>query len=159
MFLWPPCRVSPDTRALPLMQQAKTASWRFARCFRVAHGRTGGNVITVFPGPTDTPHAARYSPDNSRKDRRANADAVADVIWRATQRRKSTAFTTVWDRMGAVVASLLPGTATRLMGQWLLPQLDATERIYTDNGVTRIIDLPSVPVWPGLQRRDRRSDN
>ena len=38
------------------------------------------SVTTVFPGPTRTAHAARYSPDNSNESRRMDPADLADAI-------------------------------------------------------------------------------
>ena len=50
-------------------------------------GAAGWRVLTIFPGPTRTEHARRYSPDNSQEGRRMLPAALAAHIWRAQQRQ------------------------------------------------------------------------
>ncbi|MBL8046704.1 MAG: SDR family NAD(P)-dependent oxidoreductase, partial [Anaerolineales bacterium] len=46
----------------------------------------GLHVLTVYPGPTRTAHARRYSPDNSRENRRMLPEILATQIYAATQK-------------------------------------------------------------------------
>ncbi len=56
---------------------------------RALHGalRPAARVTTVFPGPTRTAHAARYSPDNTHEARRMDPAKLAELIV-ATDRRR-----------------------------------------------------------------------
>jgi len=49
----------------------------YARSLRVELKDERIRVLTVFPGPTRTAHARRYSPDNSREQARMDPDILA----------------------------------------------------------------------------------
>jgi short-subunit dehydrogenase len=59
-----------------------------------------GNSLIVFPGPTRTAHARRYSPDNSKENGRMLPEVLAEAIFRAEQAGKS---------------RLIPGTQNKVM--------------------------------------------
>lgn len=99
---------------------SKEGLWAFARCLGESVRHTGGNVVTVFPGPTDTPHAMKYSPDNSRRHRRACPDALAGIIWRAACNDHRVVFGKTTEALVAWAAYLVPHAAARLMGKWML---------------------------------------
>lgn len=46
------------------------------------------HVLVVYPGPTRTSHARRYSPDNRREARRMPPEVLAASIYRALERRE-----------------------------------------------------------------------
>ncbi|MGJ3240848.1 MAG: SDR family NAD(P)-dependent oxidoreductase [Anaerolineae bacterium] len=76
----------------------------YARSLAITDPRL--HVMTVYPGPTRTAHARRYSPDNSRENRRMSADALAEQIVSAMERRQRV---------------LIPGTSNKLfalIGRW-----------------------------------------
>lgn len=86
----------------------------YARSLAIAVATQGHHVLTVYPGPTRTAHARRYSPDNSREERRMPPEVLAQQIVNAIEQRHR---------------RLIPGAANYLMalaGQWL-PRL--TEQI------------------------------
>lgn len=58
----------------------------YARSLRVAEPAL--HVLTVFPGLTRPAHARRYGPDNSREARRMPPEKLAELIYRAVQRRQ-----------------------------------------------------------------------
>lgn len=70
----------------------------YARSLAVALGREA-QILTVYPGPTRTAHAHRYSPDNSREAARMPPERVAEMTCRAVK----------WHRR-----ILLPGGTTKL---------------------------------------------
>jgi len=70
----------------------------YARSLQVAW--RSGHVLTVFPGPTRTAHARRYSPDNRRETSRMPPEKLAQAIFQACHNRR---------------ARLIPG-----LGNWLL---------------------------------------
>ncbi|MDC7225993.1 MAG: SDR family NAD(P)-dependent oxidoreductase [Spirochaetales bacterium] len=47
-----------------------------------------GKVTVVYPGPTKTPHARRYSPDNSRESSRMEPEILAEYIFSAVEKGK-----------------------------------------------------------------------
>lgn len=78
----------------------------YARSLGVALAPQDIHVLTVYPGPTRTAHARRYSPDNSREARRMAPDVVAAAVVRAVQRRRRV---------------LVPGTGNQVfagVGRW-----------------------------------------
>ncbi|MEM7392835.1 MAG: SDR family NAD(P)-dependent oxidoreductase [Verrucomicrobiota bacterium] len=77
----------------------------YARSLRAAlHAEL--NVLTVFPGPTRTEHARRYSPDNSKESNRMAPETLAEKIVQSQR---------------AVRAVLVPGGGNKLcatLGHW-----------------------------------------
>jgi len=100
---------------------SKEGLWAFARCLNESLRKTGGAVLTVFPGPTDTPHAMQHSSDNSSRHRRMCPDQLAQRIWRAVQAERSVLFGRPREALFAWCAYLLPHASARLMGRWMLP--------------------------------------
>lgn len=76
--------------------------------------RTHGITVQIAaPGPMDTPHAERYAPPGSRRDRRAKPEAIAASI---LQRRRAGLFVPgIAPRFMAGMGRLLPGLAGRIM--------------------------------------------
>ncbi|MDJ0757579.1 MAG: SDR family NAD(P)-dependent oxidoreductase [Ardenticatenaceae bacterium] len=68
-----------------------------------AAARQGMRTSVVYPGPTRTVHARRYSPDNSREERRMSPDQVATAIINGMRRHRPT---------------IIPGAAANLFA-WL----------------------------------------
>ena len=86
----------------------------FGRSLRAGlHGRA--NVVTVYPGPTRTPHARRYSPDNSNEDRRMPPEQVAEAIVAAVRSGGSVVVPGWGNRFACAFGSLAPGLAERAM--------------------------------------------
>jgi len=100
---------------------SKDGLWAFARCLNGSLRKTGGAVLTVFPGPTDTPHAMQHSPDNSLRHRRLSPDQLANRIWRAVRAERSVLFGRSREALFAWCAYLLPHASAKLMGRWMLP--------------------------------------
>lgn len=86
----------------------------YARSLRVALG-TERNVLTVFPGPTRTAHARRYSPDNGREARRLPPEALADGIFTAVQKRQAQYMPGTGNRAFATLGKLFPRVMNRAM--------------------------------------------
>jgi len=76
-------------------------------------GRHPTSCTVVYPGPTRTAHARRYSPDNDNEKNRTPPEAVATAIYSGATRR---AFT-VLPGGGAKVFATLGRIAPRLMEQ------------------------------------------
>lgn len=87
----------------------------YARSLAVALAPQGIHVLTVYPGPTRTAHARRYSPDNSREARRMAPDVLAAAVARAVQRRRRVLIPGAGNRMFAVVGRWWPQ-----MAQWAM---------------------------------------
>lgn len=86
---------------------SKDALAAYARSLAVALAPQAINVLVVYPGPTRTAHARRYSPDNRREAQRMAPETLAASIHCAIERRQH---------------RLIPGWRNRftaLLGQWL----------------------------------------
>lgn len=86
----------------------------YARSLRAALGRSA-HVLTVFPGPTRTAHARRYSPDNSREARRQPPDQLAEGIFQAARQRQSRYIPGAGNRLMAFLGRLLPRLTDKIM--------------------------------------------
>lgn len=95
----------------------------YARSLRVALARQGRHVLTVFPGPTRTAHARRYSPDNRREARRMPPEQLAGLIYGAVQQRQATLVPGVGNRVAAALGRVLPGLMELLMRKTILEKL------------------------------------
>lgn len=95
----------------------------FARSLRAAFEPHICNVLTVFPGPTRTDHAARYSPDNRRAHRRMPPSDLAQRTWRAIVARRTVLVPGPINATAAVAARLAPGLMTALMRRALFQPL------------------------------------
>ena len=95
----------------------------YARSLRVALGRQN-NVLTIFPGPTRTPHARRYSSDNRRENSRMAPDVLADAAYRAVQKRRATLIPGFTNRLLAAAGMIWPGGMDRAMQKAILDKLD-----------------------------------
>lgn len=93
----------------------------YARSLRVAEPAL--HVLTVYPGPTRTAHARRYSPDNSREARRMPPEKLAELIYRAVQRRQKRLIPGWGNRLFALLGSLLPGLVEPVMRRSLYDKL------------------------------------
>lgn len=98
----------------------------YARSLRVELKAAGLHVMTVFPGPTRTAHARRYSPDNSREQARMDPDALAERIRAGVERKQSHIVPGLANRVAAFVGSWLPAVTERAMVRSILAPLDAT---------------------------------
>ncbi|MEM8862674.1 MAG: SDR family NAD(P)-dependent oxidoreductase, partial [Chloroflexota bacterium] len=86
----------------------------YASSLQVA-GVLRGQSLTVFPGPTRTAHARRYSPDNSREDKRMLPEAVADEVYAAVRSGKRLLFPGGSAKMFAFFGRMAPRLAERAM--------------------------------------------
>ena len=94
----------------------------YARSLRVALGRSG-QVLTVFPGPTRTAHARRYSPDNGREARRMPPEQLAEGIFHAFQQRQTLYIPGPGNRLFALMGRLLPRLMDTMMFRLLYTPL------------------------------------
>jgi short-subunit dehydrogenase len=79
----------------------------FARSLRAGlHG--AGGVVTVYPGPTRTAHARRYSPDNSREERRMSPAEVAEAIVSGVRSGGGAVVPGWGNRLACALGSLVP---------------------------------------------------
>jgi len=92
----------------------------YARCLRVALAPDNINVLTVYPGPTRTPHAREHSPDNSREHKRMAPETLATYIMKAVDKRKSVLIPGVANKVFAGIGIAIPSLTERLMRNSLL---------------------------------------
>lgn len=95
----------------------------YARSLRVGLAPKHVHVLTVFPGPTRTAHARRYSPDNSREHKRMLPEELADQILRAAQRRQWTLIPGLGNRFFALAGRIAPRLVERVMRKTLYEKL------------------------------------
>lgn len=97
----------------------------YARSLSVSLAPRGINVLTVFPGPTRTEHARRYSPDNSREGKRMPPAELAERVYRAVARRRRVLVPGLNNQLFAVLGRVLPGASTKMMRKAILDPWEA----------------------------------
>lgn len=95
----------------------------YARSLRAGLARQQIHVLTVFPGPTRTAHARRYSPDNSRENRRMLPAVLADQILQAVQARQSILIPGLGNKLTALAGRLAPRLMEQVMRRVILDKL------------------------------------
>ncbi|MCP4424232.1 MAG: SDR family NAD(P)-dependent oxidoreductase [Chloroflexi bacterium] len=101
----------------------------YARSLRVAFGGRR-HVLIVYPGPTRTAHAHRYSPDNSREDGRMPPAQLADAVYLAVQKRRSELIPGLGNRVFVLAGRLAPGLMGLAMKKMMLDGLNG--RVLTE---------------------------
>jgi hypothetical protein len=99
----------------------------FSRSLRALRRADGGHVLTVYPGPTRTDHARRFSPDNSREDRRMPPEELAARIARARRRRAHVLVPGFGNTCFAAFGHILPRASGALMRRTLFAKLARVE--------------------------------
>ncbi len=82
------------------------------------------HVMTVYPGPTRTAHARRYSPDNSREDKRMAPADLAGYIMRGIDKRQRIVIPGGVNLTFAALGRWLPALTDRVMRTSLLEKFD-----------------------------------
>jgi len=95
----------------------------YARSLAVALAPQNMHVLTVYPGPTRTAHARRYSPDNSREARRMPPEALAAAVVAAVQRRQSVLVPGVGNKVFAFIGRWFPALGEAAMRKTLWEKL------------------------------------
>jgi len=95
----------------------------YARSLALALTPQQMHVLTVFPGPTRTEHARRYSPDNSREGRRMPPEQLAQQILVAVQRRRRTLIPGLGNRVFARFGHWFPHQSEQIMRRIILDKL------------------------------------
>ncbi len=96
----------------------------YARSLSVALAPEEINVLTVFPGPTRTEHARRYSPDNRRESSRMAPETLARHVVKASQRRRRTLAPGIGNRAFALFGRLAPRLTEQAMRKTIFDKLD-----------------------------------
>ncbi|MCB8967748.1 MAG: SDR family NAD(P)-dependent oxidoreductase [Ardenticatenaceae bacterium] len=94
----------------------------FARSLRAAN-EGGAAALAVFPGPTRTIHARRYSPDNSREGARMPPAALATAVYQAVQKRQAMFVPGAANRLLALAGRLFPGLLEAAMARTMLAKI------------------------------------
>jgi short-subunit dehydrogenase len=94
----------------------------YARSLLVALPR--GRTLTVFPGPTRTEHARRYSPDNSREENRMPPEQVAAAILRGMENGRCRIIPGSSNQAMAFAGYLAPRLLERGMKRMILEKFD-----------------------------------
>jgi len=92
----------------------------YARCLRLALAPENINVLTVYPGPTRTPHAREHSPDNSREHKRMAPEVLAKYIMKAVDKRQSVLIPGIANKVFSGIGIALPSLTEGLMRRSLL---------------------------------------
>ena len=81
------------------------------------------HVLSVYPGPTRTPHAAKYSPDNSAESRRMPPDVLAEKIVRAVRAKRPVLVPGFSNKIMAFAGRFAPDLTGRVMRRMILDKL------------------------------------
>ena len=100
----------------------------FARSLRVGLAASGLHVLTVYPGPTRTAHARRYSPDNRREARRMPPAVLAARVLAAVRAGQGTLIPGLGNRLFALIGTVAPGLAESVMRKTVFERLDRAAR-------------------------------
>ena len=95
----------------------------YARSLSVALASQGIHVLSVFPGPTRTPHAAKYSPDNSREGARMPPEVLARKVVKAVERKRHRLVPGWNNKLFALAGTWLPATTERIMVRTLFDKV------------------------------------
>jgi short-subunit dehydrogenase len=95
----------------------------YARSLRAALAHQPIHVLTVFPGPTRTAHARRYSPDNRREHRRMPPEQLARLIAAAVARREQQLIPGAANRLIARIGHIAPAITEYLMRKTIFERL------------------------------------
>lgn len=99
----------------------------YARSLSVALAPQGVHVLTVFPGPTRTPHAARHSPDNRREHKRMPPEVLAVGVVRAVEQKRRRYVPGVSNKLFAALGRWLPGLPEHVMLRTLFDKMKAQD--------------------------------
>lgn len=96
----------------------------YARSLSVALAAQNIRVLTVFPGPTRTAHARRYSPANSNEEGRMSPEQLADMVFRAVRSRRRILIPGYNNKLFAFAGKFLPRLTEWAMKKTILDNLD-----------------------------------
>jgi short-subunit dehydrogenase len=95
----------------------------FARSLSAALHREGVHVMTVFPGPTRTPHARQHSPDNTREEKRMPPELLARKVKVALEQRRHRYVPGLSNKLFALAGKLFPRLVEGVMKRTLFDRL------------------------------------
>ncbi len=82
------------------------------------------HVLTVYPGPTKTPHAAKYSPENSNENKRMPPEILAKKIFNSVKRQKSSLVPSFMLQVFARAGTYFPYFTEQLMLKTLYKKIE-----------------------------------
>ncbi|MEO1440795.1 MAG: SDR family NAD(P)-dependent oxidoreductase, partial [Chloroflexota bacterium] len=94
----------------------------YARSLAVAYPQM--HVLTVYPGPTRTAHARKYSPDNSKEDKRMTPEDLAGRIVTAVDRRQRVLIPGAANWIFAILGRVAPALTDYAMKKSLLEKFE-----------------------------------
>ena len=94
----------------------------YGRSLQIA--RPFGHSLVVFPGPTRTAHARRYSPDNSREHTRMPPEALAAAIFQAYRHRRARLVPGPGNQLVALGGHLAPRLLQQIMRRAIFDKLE-----------------------------------
>ncbi len=103
---------------------SKDAIATYASSIRRACARMNINILTIFPGPIKTDHAARHAPKGADAERRMAPNRLAFLVLNAVSQRKHDLYPGVIAKLTNVAGRLLPAFLTRLMRRIVFEKLD-----------------------------------
>ena len=95
----------------------------YARSLAVALAPRGVHVLTVYPGPTRTPHARHHSPDNSNEEKRMAPEDLARRIRSAVQAKRRVLVPGIANTLMAAVGHVAPTITEKAMRKAILEKL------------------------------------
>lgn len=96
----------------------------YARSLSVTLGPKDIFVLTVFPGPTRTADARRYSPDSAREEERMPPKRLAEAIYQAVKgRHQHVLIPGVSNTFFALIGRFFPQLAERVMRRGIFDKL------------------------------------
>ena len=99
----------------------------YARSLSAELKPLGIHVMTVFPGPTRTPHAAEHSPDNSREEARMPPEVLAQLIYTSLKRKRYKLLPGLSNKVFALIGQQFPLITERVMIRSILDKLPRNE--------------------------------
>ena len=95
----------------------------YARSLSIALAPQNIQVTTVFPGPTRTAHARRYSPHNTREEKRMPPEKLAHHIFRGIKKKKHLIVPGATNRILALLGKGCPPLMEYAMRKVILEKL------------------------------------
>ncbi len=103
---------------------SKDAIAIYAKSIGPACAKNNVHVLTVFPGPVRTSHAARHAPRDADATRRMAPDELADKILSAIEQKQSSLYPGLVAKFIRIAGKLFPGAMSRIMRQLIFKKLD-----------------------------------
>ena len=96
----------------------------YARSVRKAFKKKKVKLLTVFPGPIDTKHAAKHAPKDSDASKRMDPDKLARIIMRTTRYGREELYPGLPAQLAATAGRFAPKMLTKAMRRNLYDKMD-----------------------------------